>query len=204
EAIPPLERHNFGRPGQQPGRRPQIGTLQVCCQRGDIRHGNDDTKLVSHFPELGGHRGILAIAGQKREDIDMVTQVFGCQHMGLHGTRTINKFRWHSVPPQCLAGVVRPLSTWRIQIRRSGIDIASRAPAPANPAITRKAARNASAISACTTACRAAGSEDMTLAPCSIMAPNSAAVSRSVAASIANNTEATAAVPKAAPIEREN
>ena len=36
------------------------------------------------------------------------------------------------------------------------------------------------------------------------MAPNSAAVSLSVAASTANSTEATVAVPKAAPIEREN
>ena len=48
------------------------------------------------------------------------------------------------------------------------------------------------------------GKRGQTLAPCSIMVPNRAAVSRSVADNIANNTEATAAVPKAAPIEREN
>jgi hypothetical protein len=83
----------------------------------------------------------------------------------------------------------------------SGIDIASKAPAPAKSAMTRKAARNASAILDCTIACRPRGSEDKTLAPCSIMVPNRAAVSRSVADNIANNTEATATVPKAAPID---
>jgi hypothetical protein len=70
--------------------------------------------------------------------------------------------------------------------------------------MTRKAARNASAISDCTITCRAAGSDDKTPGPCSIMVANSAAVSRSVAYNTANNTEATAAVPNAAPMEREN
>jgi hypothetical protein len=128
QPILPLERHDRDWPRRR--LRREINPLQVRRQSRNIRYRNNDAKLVRHLAQLRRRRGVRDIAGQAQEGIDMAAEILRRQHRNVsvrpgRSTKSYGfRFRRKRSARAGLCG--------RDPIRRSGIGMASRA--PANPA----------------------------------------------------------------------